>query len=312
VSGGIVRVAAAVILRRDGQVLLAQRPAGRAFAGYWEFPGGKLEPGETPRHALDRELVEELGLRVRRAAPWLVQRYRYPHAHVELHFFRVFDWEGDPVGHEGQAFAWQRPGSFDVAPLLPANTRVLQALVLPAVYGITMAGDLGEAAFLLRARAALEGGLALVQLREKDWPEARQRALAGALVALARARGAKVLLNGNARQASEWGCDGVHWTSAALAAAVARPTGILCAASCHTRADIERAGSLELDFAVLGPVLPTPSHPGAPTLGWEGFAAMAAEAPLPVFAVGGLAHADLEIAIAHGAHGVALRRAAWD
>lgn len=311
-SEGIVRVAAAVILRRDGQVLLAQRPAGRAFAGYWEFPGGKLEPGETPRHALDRELVEELGLRVRRAAPWLVQRYRYPHAHVELHFFRVFDWEGDPVGHEGQAFAWQRPGSFDVAPLLPANTRVLQALVLPAVYGITMAGDLGEAAFLLRARAALEGGLALVQLREKDWPEARQRALAGALVALARPRGAKVLLNGNAPQASEWGCDGVHWTSAALAAAVARPAGILCAASCHTRADIERAGSLELDFAVLGPVLPTPSHPGATTLGWEGFAAMAAEAPLPVFAIGGLAHGDLDTAIAHGAHGVALRRAAWD
>src|SRR6478672_8887524 len=80
----VVRVAAAVILRSDGNVLLAQRPPGRAYAGYWEFPGGKLEPDESPRAALDRELREELGLDVRRAAPWLVQRYVYPHAHVEL------------------------------------------------------------------------------------------------------------------------------------------------------------------------------------------------------------------------------------
>src|SRR5438105_3483011 len=87
----VVQVAAAVILRRDGQVLLAQRPVGKVYAGYWEFPGGKCEPGESPRAALDRELREELGLSVRHAAPWLVQRYVYPHAHVELNFFRVFD-----------------------------------------------------------------------------------------------------------------------------------------------------------------------------------------------------------------------------
>ncbi len=205
----------------------------------------------------------------------------------------------------------RRPGRFDVAPLLPANTQVLRALLLPAVYGITMAEAHGEAVFLERARAALDGGLALVQLREKDWPVERQHALADALVALARSRGAKVLLNGDARHARAWGCDGVHWTSAALANAAERPEGLLCAASCHTRADIERAGALMLDFAVLGPVLPTPSHPGAETLGWEGFAALATQAPLPIFALGGLTRADLDVAIAHGAHGVALRRAAW-
>jgi len=155
VSDALLHVAAAVILRPDGQVLLAQRPAGKAYAGYWEFPGGKLEPGETPREALDRELAEELGLTVRHAAPWLVQQYRYPHAHVLLHFFRVFEWDGDPVGHDGQAFAWQTPGRFDVAPLLPANTAVLRALLLPPVYGISMADEIGEAAFLARAKAAL-------------------------------------------------------------------------------------------------------------------------------------------------------------
>jgi 8-oxo-dGTP diphosphatase len=300
-----------VIQRPDGQVLLAQRPAGKAYAGYWEFPGGKHEPGETPREALDRVLAEELGLTVRRAAPWLVQRFRYPHAHVLLHFFRVFDWGGDPFGHDGQAFAWQTPGRFDVAPLLPANTAVLRALLLPPVYGISMADEMGEAAFLARAEVALERGLALIQLREKGWPAQRQRALAAALIALARPRGARVLWNGDAERARAWGCDGVHWTSDALAAATARPEGMLCGASCHTRADVDRAGALELDFAVLGPVLPTLSHPGGPTLGWDGFAAIATDTPLPIYALGGLDHADLPVAIAHGAHGVALRRAAW-
>jgi 8-oxo-dGTP diphosphatase len=310
-SANLVRVAAAVIVARDGRVLLAQRPAGKVYAGYWEFPGGKLEPGETPRHALDRELHEELGLTVRAAAPWLIQRFVYPHAHVELHFFRVFAWDGEPVGHDGQVFAWQTPGRFDVAPLLPANTPVLRALLLPPVYGITMATDLGETAFLDRARRAFDGGLRLVQLREKAWPEARQRALCDALLALAQPCGASVLLNGDAARARAWGCAGVHWPAAQLAAAADRPEGMLCAASCHTAEELAKAGALGLDFAVLGPVQPTPSHPGAPAMGWERFGAIATGTTLPVFALGGLTAGDLDRAIAHGAHGIALRRAAW-
>ena len=310
-SEGIVRVAAAVILRADGRVLLAQRPAGKAYAGYWEFPGGKLEPGETPRGALDRELHEELGLQVRRASPWLVQRFVYPHVHVELHFFRVLAWDGEPVGHDGQAFSWQLPGRFDVAPLLPANTTVLRSLLLPPVYGITMAADLGEAAFLARARGALDRGLQLIQLREKDWPPARQHALADALLALAVRTGAGVLLNGDAEHARAWGCAGVHWTAAALAAASARPSGMLCAASCHTSGEIAKGAALGIDFAVLGPVLPTPTHAGAPALGWDGFARCVATTAIPVYALGGLARNDLDTAIMHGAHGVALRRGAW-
>ena len=310
-SDGLLRVAAAIIERPDGHVLLAQRPAGKAYAGYWEFPGGKLEPGETPREALDRELTEELGITVRRAAPWLVQRYQYPHAHVQLHFFRVLEWTGEPTGHDGQAFVWQIPGRFDVAPLLPANTVVLRALTLPRVYGITMADEMGEAEFLARAERALERGLRLVQLREKIWPFERQRALAERLVARARPHGAKVLYNGDLALARALGCDGVHLTAQALANSTSRPNDLLCGGSCHTRAEIEHAGELGLDFVVLGPVFATPTHPGATTLGWERFATLVAETPLPVFALGGLEGDDLDKAIAHGAHGVALRRAAW-
>lgn len=310
-TAGIVRVAAAVILRPGGEVLLAQRPRGKAYEGYWEFPGGKLEPGESPRAALDRELREELGIIVVRASPWLIQRYVYPHAHVELHFFRVFEWRGEPHGHDNQAFAWQTPGRFDVEPLLPANTFVLRALRLPPIYGITMASDMEEAAFLARAKAALQSGLTLVQFREKDWDIARQHALCTTLVALAEAHGARVLLNGSAENARAWGCAGVHWTSVALAAATELPRDLVCAASCHTREDLAHAGRLALDFAVLGPVLPTPTHPDARPFGWDGFAAIAAETTLPVYALGGLVRADLDVAITHGAHGVALRRGAW-
>jgi 8-oxo-dGTP diphosphatase len=307
----LTRVAAAVIVRGDGDVLLAQRPAGKAYAGFWEFPGGKLEAGETPRHALDRELREELGLDVTHAAPWFVQRHDYPHADVELHFFRVFAWRGEPVGHDGQAFAWQAPGAIGVAPLLPANTRVLAALTLPSVYGVTCADDLGEREFLARAGRAFERGLRLAVVREKTWPAERLEPFAAALLALASAHRATLLLNGDDAVARRLGFAGVHWTAQRLAAAMSRPEGMLAAASCHTRDDIAKAGDLALDFAMLGPVRATPTHPQATPLGFGGFAATVEGAQLPVFALGGLDVGDLDVAIDHGAHGVALRRAAW-
>jgi 8-oxo-dGTP diphosphatase len=310
-EAGVVRVAAAVIVRRDGQVLLAQRPPGKAYEGYWEFPGGKLEPGETVEAALRRELHEELGITVRSAAPWLVQTFVYPHAHVELHFLRVLAWDGEFVGRDGQAFAWQDPFAIDVAPLLPANTRVLAALRLPPIYAITCAGDIGEAAFADRAKRALESGVRLIQVREKTWPPLRRDALTARIVALAGRFGAQVLLNGRAEDARRLGCAGVHWTAAALAAASERPRDLIVAASCHTHADVMRASALALDFAVLGPVLATPTHPDALALGWNEFGKAAAGTRIPRFALGGLAPDDMNAAIAHGAHGIAMRRHAW-
>ncbi|MCC7325915.1 MAG: Nudix family hydrolase [Burkholderiales bacterium] len=310
-TGALLRVAAAVLLHADGRVLLAQRPAGKPYAGYWEFPGGKLEAGETPRAALDRELREELGITVRDASPWLVQEFVYPHAHVELNFFRVHAWDGELHGHDGQAFAWQTPGRFDVAPLLPANTRILAALLLPSICGISCAADSDEDRFLVLAAAAFERGLRLVQVRDREWPLARRLDLARRVVALARPFGAQVLFNGTEDEAHEADCDGVHWTAARLAAACQRPQRMLASASCHTRDELAHAGALALDFALLGPVAATPTHPAAATIGWNGFASRVAATRLPVFALGGLDASDLRTAVAHGAHGVALRRAAW-
>jgi 8-oxo-dGTP diphosphatase len=307
-----VPVAVAVLQRRDGRVLLAQRLAGTPYPGYWEFPGGKLEPGESPREALTRELHEELGIEVVRAAPWLTQRYLYPHANVELAFFRVFDWRGEPHGRDGQAIAWQIPGAFDVDPLLPANTAILRALELPLVYGISMADEIGEEAFIARARTAIDRGLRLIQLREKSWPVERLRRLGERVLSIARPARTRVLLNGDVALARELGCDGVHWTAATLLAATARVEGMLCAASCHEEPELKHAATLGVDFAVLGPVAATPTHPWSKPLGWTRLEALLRGTTIPVYALGGLSAADLETAIGCGAHGVALRRAAWN
>jgi 8-oxo-dGTP diphosphatase len=134
----LTRVAVAIIERINSEtnqyeVLFAQRPDGKAYAGYWEFPGGKIEAGETVLQALIREIDEELGVRIETATEWLVERFSYPHAHVELHFCRTRQWHGEPVGREAQAFSWQSPNSIKVSPLLPAlltkERRVLRGLI---------------------------------------------------------------------------------------------------------------------------------------------------------------------------------------
>jgi len=300
----VVEVAAAVIQRADGAFLLAQRPAGKVYAGYWEFPGGKVEAGEASEHALARELHEEIGIDACTAYPWITRVYAYPHATVRLNFFRVTAWKGDPHPKEEQAITWQHFGAPLVEPMLPANAPVLAALALPHEYAITDAENRGRDPMLVKVRERLAAGLKLVQVRDKDLP--RREEFARSVLRLAHRHGARVLLNGGPAIG-----DGVHYTAAQLMSLRERPQGILAAASCHDAAELERAMALELDFAVLGPVRPTTSHPGARTLGWEGFARLARGASIPVYAIGGVQRTDLETAWRAGAHGVAMISGAW-
>jgi 8-oxo-dGTP diphosphatase len=306
-----VLVAAAVIVRRDGKFLLAQRPAGKPYAGYWEFPGGKVEAGESAAHALARELHEELGIEVVRACPWITRDYDYEHAAVRLHFFRVLEWRGELHGRENQSFAWQCIGALNVAPMLPANAPVLRALALPHVYGITNAAELGPDLFLTRLERALQGGLRLVQIREKTLGEPALAQFAQQVTALAHGHGARVLVNSNETLAARVGADGIHLTARDLMHARTRPDFPLVGASCHDAAELRQAAAIGADFVVAGPVQATPSHPGAPTLGWERLARMIEAYPLPVYALGGMRHDDLTHAWEAGAHGIAMMRGAW-
>jgi 8-oxo-dGTP diphosphatase len=307
----IIEVAAAVLQKPDGIFLLAQRPPDKIWAGYWEFPGGKIEPGETPYHGLVRELREELGIEVQTAYPWLTRIFAYPHATVRLNFFRVTAWSGELHPHEGQQFSWQHVHDVSVEPVLPANGPVLRSLSLPTLYAISNVAELGEAEFMKRLEAALDNGLRLVQLREKNYSQEMLRELALKMLPLLRQHEARLIINADIELCREIGADGVQLTGAQLAGLSVRPDVDWCAASCHNVEELRRAEALGCDFALLSPVLATQSHPGAPHLGWEKFAAIAAGSSIPVYALGGLTHADMQTAWSHGAHGISLLRQAW-
>ena len=198
-----------------------------------------------------------------------------------------------------------------VSPVLPANAPILRALSLPTLYAISNVAELGEAVFMQRLEAALRNGLRLMQLREKDSSRAALRALALKMLPLIRSHDARLLINADIELAKEIGADGVQLTGAQLAELEERPGVEWCAASCHSAEELRRAEALGCDFALLSPVQATQSHPGAAHLGWEKFAAIAAGCSIPVYALGGLTHADMQTAWQHGAHGISLLRQAW-
>ena len=307
-----IEVAAAVLMDGAGRFLLAQRPPGKVYAGYWEFPGGKVEPGESAADAMRRELHEELGIEAGRVCPWLTRDFEYEHASVRLRFFRIHDWRGEPRGREGQAFGWHEVRkALSVTPVLPANGPILRALELPDVYGITQAAAMGIPAFMIRLENALANGLRLVQVREKEMPRKTLLAFARNVVALAHRCEARVLINGDIEMAREVGADGVHLASNQLCTLVKRPVCEWVAASCHSREELELASRLGVDFVVLGPVKPTPTHAGAQTLDWMGFAQAVQDTTLPVYALGGMTPFDVGEARLNGAHGIGMLRGAW-
>jgi 8-oxo-dGTP diphosphatase len=124
-----VDVAVGVLVDAEGRFLLTSRPEGKVYAGYWEFPGGKLEPGESVEQALRRELHEELGIDIGATQPWKIELMDYPHARVRLHFCKVFDWRGEFQMREGQRMAWQTL-PVTVQPVLPGTIPVLQWFAL--------------------------------------------------------------------------------------------------------------------------------------------------------------------------------------
>ena len=310
-SASIVDVAVGVLIRADGAVLFGQRPAGKPYAGWWEFPGGKLEAGESVEQALARELHEELGIVVHESRPWVVREHVYPHAHVRLSFQRIVSWSGEPRPREAQALAWRHPVAIDLAPLLPAAIPVIAWLRLPDRIGISCAGELGDECFLDRLDRRLAAGLRLVQLREPEMAPARFDALFRRVRARCLRHGARMIVN-STHPGSYWrACDGVHLRSPELRSIVSRPRLPIVGASCHDADELARAGELGVEFALLGPVRQTASHPGAPALGWPAFAQLARASRVPVFALGGLDERDADEASRAGAHGLAMMRAIW-
>ena len=314
----------------QGRVLVAQRPEGKSLAGGWEFPGGKLHEGEGRLEGLARELHEELGIRIEPASCRPLIRYLHAYAGLEvvLDAWRVGRWTGTLQLLEHQALDWRRPARLLDTGLLPADAAIVKAIRLPALLAITPPeADRGEERFLddIEALGATLGR-GLVCVRRPDLDAARLVALAGGAACRLEGSATRLLLHGEpntlwpalqeARDAAAERFQvaaGIHMPGRCLEALRSRPIpeAAWLGASCHDATQLARAASIGVDYAFLGPVKATASHPGQPGMGWEKFEELVRDLPLPVYAIGGLAPEDLETAWAHGAQGIAAIRSLW-
>jgi 8-oxo-dGTP diphosphatase len=308
-----MHVLAGVLIDGAGRILIAQRPAGKHLAGMWEFPGGKVEPGEAPMAALERELDEELGIAVDPLSfedlirvPWT-----YGERSMLLEAVVVRAWSGEAQALDAAAIDWRLPKDIDPGMLAPADRPILAALRLPEHYVITPA-DASVARATTLVRAALARGERLLQWRLPGVSMEEARAGAAALLPEVRRFGAQLLLNRDIEGARALGV-GVHLSAGQLRELAERPLAfdVPVGASCHDPDELALASASGCDFATLSPVDVTASHPGVPLLGWPRFAKWVENASLPVYALGGVGPADVAMARMHAAQGVAGIRAFW-
>ncbi len=310
-----LQIAVGVILDATSrQVLIARRPDQTRHGGLWEFPGGKQEPGETVEHALRRELLEELDLRVLAAQPLMRVSHDYADLRVRLQVWLVAEWLGEPRGMQGQQFEWVPISALHERRFPEANLRIITALQLPAFYLITPDLDSFGPEFFAAARSLLAAGTRLLQFRSYRLAARKRPEVVRRLLDMCREAGASLLINGDPAEAAAYGAHGVHLNVTQLMRLRERPLppSFLVGASCHNAEELRQAERIDADFAVLGPVARTGTHPGITPLGWSGFGKLTrTSGEIPIYALGGLAPRDLAAARRAGAWGVALISAIW-
>ena len=306
-------VAAAIFDPGGRRLLIQRRHARQQQGGLWEFPGGKLEPGESREAALARELDEELGIRPRRARPLIRIHHDYPERRVLLDVWRVDEFAGEPRGREGQPIRWVERERLAEYRYPAANLAIVGAARLPDRLLVTPAPGGDRTAFLLALERSLAAGVELVQLRAPALSADDYAALAGEALALVEAAGARLLLNAGEEMLQRVPAHGLHLSGRRLRACQRRPVGRdgLLSCACHGAGDLARAAELGVDFALLGALRETASHPGRAPLGWARFAELVEAARLPVYALGGMAVEDLPRVWAQGAQGIAAIRGLW-
>jgi len=310
-----LHVAVAAIIDAEKRVLVSLRPDHVHQGGFWEFPGGKLDPGETVEQALARELHEELGIEVGSAHPLIRIPHVYPDRHVLLDVWRIETFSGEIHGREGQRVEWAAIDELDEREFPLANRPIIQALQLPSVYLITPdPASLSADAFLQKLQQCLARGIRMVQLRAPSLGEGEYAELASRVLPLCHASGALLILNSAPELVEKLGADGVHLTSKRLQAFKVRPLPghYKVLASCHDPDQLGQAAAMGADAVVLSPVQATASHPDTVPIGWENFSAWVNHCPVPVYALGGMRKADLAQAQRCGGQGISAIRALWD
>jgi len=308
-----IHVAAAVIRGEDGQILIAKRAADQHQGGLWEFPGGKVEAGESVQAALARELEEELGIRPSAARPLIQVRHDYPDKQILLDVWEVAAFTGTPHGAEGQPLAWVSPRQLADYEFPAANQPIVAAARLPERYLITPDGLSGPE--LLRGiQAALKSGIRLLQLRAPAMFDAQYRDIAVDALGLCAGK-AQLMLKGPLEWLGDFPAAGWHLTARQLRELSAGgrpfPRERWLAASCHSAAELALATQMGVDFVTLSPVQPTQTHPEVESLGWAQVGELLQGFNKPAYLLGGVGPAELERAWQVGAQGVAGIRSFW-
>ena len=308
-----IHVAAALIRGTDGRILIARRADTQHQGGLWEFPGGKVEPGESVEAALARELREELGIEVSRSRPLIAVSHDYPDKHVLLEVREVEAFSGEPHGAEGQPLAWVAPRDLAQYDFPEANKPIVAAARLPDSYLITPDG-LETPALLKGIQKAVASGIRLIQLRAPDMYDPKYRDVAVDAVGLCAGK-AQLMLKGPLEWLGDFPAAGWHLTAAQLRKYAANgrpfPTARWLAASCHNAEELALAQQMGVDFVTLSPVQATQTHPEAVPLGWDEAQRLISGFNQPVYLLGGVGPGEREKAWNAGAQGVAGIRAFW-
>jgi 8-oxo-dGTP diphosphatase len=309
-----LQVAVGVVKNADGQVLISRRAPTLHQGGLWEFPGGKIEPGESAEQALHRELNEELDISINAPAPLITVHHDYPDKSVRLYVFSVEHFRGEVKHAHGQPVRWVDLSELSRYRFPAANRPIITAARLPPRYAIWDEADESEP--LANLKKILAKGIKLVQARLKSLPSQRAEAYLAEASSLCRQREAVLLMNSdvvfagdvsNAQKARfDRLTDGIHLTGRHLMALEKRPESYhWVAASCHNLEELLHAQKIGADFVVLAPVLATATHPEAVPLGWEQFSELAAQVNIPVYALGGMSESYLDAARRAGGQGIA-------
>ncbi len=306
-----IHVAVGVIVGSDGRILLSRRPAHVHQGGKWEFPGGKVEPGETVAEALSRELWEELGIIPVDARPLIQIPWRYPDLDVFLDVWRVERFEGKPSGREGQQLDWCEAGRLAERDFPAANKPIVAAASLPAQIVITPENAQLEAGFEQRlARLAAAGRR--IHLRLPGLAPEAYSALLDRLRQRNPGLMAQLVLTSTADEVSRVGAAGLHLSARRMMALKdPLPGDIAVSVSCHSAEELRQAEAIGAHYAFLSPVMATKTHPEAAPLGWERFAGWVRDSIVPVYALGGMDSTCLADAWQHGAQGIAAIRGLW-
>lgn len=301
-----LNVAVAAIRDDQNRLLISKRHEHLHQGGLWEFPGGKIEAGETIHQALVREIHEELGVDILDGRLLLTIPHQYPDRSVCLHVWLVETFSGNPLGKEGQQIRWVEQSELNQYAFPAANRTIVSALQLPDQYLITPHKNT-VSELLDYLAGPIRNGVELIQFRAPQWDQIRYQEAALEIVEYCHSMNVRVVLNAESSIMEAVDADGIHLNGERLAALTERPIGPdkWLSASCHNLEEIKQAHRLEVDYISLSPVLPTASHPGKAELGWQKFAELVDQATMPVFALGGMGFSDIELAINAGGQGIA-------